>query len=38
MRENIQWGVACAANGLIFSSDLHDAVMMALDLIMGVLQ
>ena len=37
MREKIQWGAALVANGLIFSSDLHDAVMTALDLIMGVL-
>lgn len=37
MREKFQWGAAFAANGLIFSSDLHDAVMTALDLIMGVL-
>ena len=37
MREKIQWGAALAANGLIYSSDLHDAVMTALDLIMGVL-
>ena len=37
MRENFQWGLAFAANGLIYSNDLHDAAMTALDLIMGVL-
>ena len=37
MRENLQWGAACAAQGLIFSSDLYDAVMTAVELGMGVL-
>ena len=37
MRDKIQWGMAFAANGLIYSNDLHDAAMTALDLIMGVL-
>jgi len=37
MRRKFQFGAACAANGLIYSSDLHDAVMTAIDLIMGVL-
>lgn len=37
MRENIQWGLAFAANGLIYSSDLYDAVLTAIELIMGVL-
>ena len=37
MRENLQWGAACAAQGLIFSSDLYDAVMTAVELVMGVL-
>ena len=37
MRDKIQWGVAFASNGLIYASDLHDAVMTALDLIAGML-
>ena len=37
MREKVQWSAAFAANGLIYSSDLLDAVMAALDLIMGAL-
>lgn len=37
MREKIQWGAALAANGLIYSSDLYEAVMTALDLLMGML-
>lgn len=36
MRENIQWAAACAANALIYAGDLHDAVMTAVELIMGV--
>lgn len=37
MREKVQWGAACAVNGLIFANALADAVMTALDLIMGML-
>lgn len=37
MREKFQWGAAFAANGLIYASDLHDAVMTTIELIMGVL-
>ena len=37
MREKIQWGAACAANGLIFVNELSDAVLTALDLLVGVL-
>jgi hypothetical protein len=37
MREKLQWSAACAANGLIFAHELTDAVMTALDLLMGML-
>lgn len=37
MREKIQWGAAFAANSLIYSSDLYDAVLTALELITGML-
>lgn len=36
MRENIQWGAAFAANSLIYANDLHDALVMAVEMIMGV--
>jgi hypothetical protein len=37
MRERIHWGVAFAANALIYVSDLYGAVETALDLIVRVL-
>ena len=37
MRENFQWGVACAANSLIYANDLFEALTEALSLLMGVL-
>ena len=37
MREKIQLSTVFAANGLIYSSDLYDAVMTTVELIMGVL-
>jgi hypothetical protein len=37
MRENVQWGLAFAANSLIYAGDLYDAVMTTIELIMGVL-
>jgi hypothetical protein len=37
MRENVQWGVACAANVLIYADDLYDAMLTAVELIRGVL-
>lgn len=37
MRENIQWGLAFAANSLIYAGDLYDAVLTAVELITGML-
>lgn len=37
MREKIQWGAALAANGLIYSNDLVEAMTEAFALLMGVL-
>lgn len=37
MREKIQWAAALAANGLIYSSDLYDAVLTVVELITGML-
>lgn len=37
MREKIRWGVAFAANALIYASDLYGAAETALDLIVRVL-
>jgi hypothetical protein len=37
MREKIQLGAAFAANALIYAGDLYDAVLTALELLVGVL-
>lgn len=37
MREKIQLGAACVANALIYAGDLYDAVLTALELLVGVL-
>lgn len=37
MRENFQWGVAFAANSLIYANDLFEALTEAFSLLMGVL-
>ena len=37
MRENFQWGLAVAANSLIYANDLFEAVMETVAFLMGVL-
>ena len=36
MRNDLQWGAAFAANGLIYANDLADAAMSALSFLYGV--